>query len=299
MPDGAIPVITGSDDWYDKLTRSKIIIGNDNFPLWFRKREGQYWLQTWHGTPIKRLLFDAHPNFVGLSYRRLMRRQATDWDLLLAQTTRAGKLIGGSAQYKGEVMVGEYPRNITLARGLNDVEELKRKLNIPLEKPVILWAPTWRYSSEGVPFPAARIARNNNAVVLVRSHHMSSISMTGAGVINVSGYPHVEELMAVSDLLISDYSSVLFDFQLTKKPAIIYAPDLQRYRDEERGFYGDWPSDSTHPYVENTKELLSTIELVLENPISRDLQLAAQRIESQVENTLEGILSWVRAHLEP
>ena len=104
--------------------------------------------------------------------------------------------------------------------------------------------------------------------------------------------------MAVSDLLISDYSSVLFDFQLTKKPAIIYAPDLKRYRDEERGFYGDWPSDSTHPYAENTKELLSTIELVLENPISRDSELAAQRVESQVENTLERILSWVRAHLE-
>lgn len=298
VPDGAIPVITGSDDWYDKLTRSKIIIGNDNFPLWFRKREGQYWLQTWHGTPIKRLLFDAHPNFVGLSYRRLMRRQATDWDLLLAQTTRAGKLIGGSALYKGEVMVGEYPRNIKLARGLNDVEGLKRKLDIPLDKPVILWAPTWRYSANGIPFPAALIARKNKAVVLVRSHHMSSITMQGPGVINVSDYPHVEELMAVSDLLISDYSSVLFDFQLTKKPAIIYAPDLKRYRDEERGFYGDWPSDSTHPYAENTKELLSTIELVLENPISRDSELTAQRVESQVENTLERILSWVRAHLE-
>lgn len=297
VPYGAIPVITGSDEWYDKLTRAKVIVGNDNFPLWFRKRKGQSWLQTWHGWPIKRLLFDAHPNFVGLSYRRLMKRQAQDWDLLLAQSVEAGKLIAGSAYYDGVILEGEYPRNYSLAQSMSEISVVKKRLGIPEGKTVILWAPTWRYSKDDIEFPAAEIARENDAIVLIRGHHMKAISKSGPNVLNVSSYPNVEELMAVSDLLVSDYSSIFFDYALTGRPSIVYVPDLERYRSEERGFYGNWPYDSGRPIAEDPKQLRQAIKSTLAEPHDEDTQFRASNIKERVEGNLASISEWVVSRL--
>ncbi|PLA36907.1 hypothetical protein CYJ46_11405 [Corynebacterium coyleae] len=291
VPAGAVPVITGSDDWYDKLTRAKVIVGNDNFPLWMRKQPGQYWLQTWHGWPIKRLLFDAHPFFVGLTYRRLMERQSDDWDLLLAQSAEAGELIADSAHYRGEILVGEYPRNIYLARGLRNIDAIKESLGIPEDKKVILWAPTWRYSRDDLAFPAARIARRNDAVVLIRGHHMRAIAGRGKNVINVSGYPRVEDLMAIADVLISDYSSVFFDYKLTGRPSIVYAPDLKRYKEQERGFYADWPYDSGRPVALTPHDLEEVLRKTLGTERSEEVDLVA--FQRSVDSALKQIAEWI------
>lgn len=295
IPEGAIPVITGSDAWYDKLTRAKVIVGNDNFPLWFRKRPGQYWVQTWHGWPIKRLLFDAHPNFVGLSYRRLMKRQASDWDLLLAQSDEAAQRIAGSAYYTGPVLEGEYPRNLALARAMQETASIKAKLGIPPGKRVILWAPTWRYLGEDLAFPADRIAKDNDAVVLVRGHHMKAVHKKGKNVKNVSSYPCVEELLVIADLLVSDYSSIFFDYALTGKPSIVYAPDLETYKTQERGFYSDWPNDSGRPVALTTKELESAITMVLRQTTQSKPDESAQQaaVQKSVLENLEQIETWI------
>lgn len=300
VPAGAIPVITGSDAWYDKLTRAKVIVGNDNFPLWFRKRPGQHWLQTWHGWPIKRLLFDAHPNFVGLSYRRLMKRQASDWDLLLAQSDEAAQRIAGSAYYTGPVLEGEYPRNLALARAMQETASIKMKLGIAPGKRVILWAPTWRYLDEDLEFPADRIAKDNDAVVLVRGHHMKAVYKKGENVINVSSYPHVEELLAIADLLVSDYSSIFFDYALTGKTSIVYAPDLETYKTQERGFYSDWPNDSGRPVALTTKELESKITIVLRQTMQSKSDESAQQaaVQRSVLETLERIEAWIVQRLK-
>ena len=295
VPEGAIPVITGSDAWYDKLTRAKVIVGNDNFPLWFRKRPGQHWLQTWHGWPIKRLLFDAHPNFVGLSYRRLMERQAKDWDLLLAQSSEAAQRIAGSAHYTGPVLEGEYPRNFALAQAVQDVASIKAKLGIRTGKRVILWAPTWRYSADVLAFPAERIARENDAVVLVRGHHMKAEHRKGKNVKNVSSYPCVEELLAIADLLISDYSSIFFDYALTGKPSIVYAPDLETYKTQERGFYNDWPNDAGRPVALTTEALESEVTTVLRQISQSKADEPAQKaaVERSVLESLDQIEAWI------
>ena len=288
-------MITGSDAWYDKLTRAKVIVGNDNFPLWFRKRPGQYWLQTWHGWPIKRLLFDAHPNFVGLSYRRLMARQASDWDLLLAQSGEAAQRIAGSAHYTGPVLEGEYPRNLALEQAMQDVASVKANLGIPTGKRVILWAPTWRYSADELIFPAEKIARENDAVVLVRGHHMRAVHRKGKNVKNVSSYPCVEELLAIADLLISDYSSIFFDYALTGKPSIVYAPDLEIYKTQERGFYSDWPNDSGRPVALTTEALESEITTVLgeTTSLSANELDRQEKVQKSVLENLAQIEAWI------
>lgn len=274
VPAGARPVVVGSPQWVEALRTSRVIVTNDHLPSWFSKREGQYLLQTWHGTPIKKLLHDA-PRAVTLRYRRLMDRQVPQWDLLLAQSPQAGRRLQQALGYRGPVRVGEYPRNVRLLGGAEVRRRVRHELGIAPGQPVILYAPTWRESlrpSTGAAGCAAahgpgpvgaldgpRLAELLDAVVLMRSHHMNRAGCV-PGMIDVSGYPSVEELMLAADILVSDYSSIFFDFALTGKPAVVYAPDLASYRDVERGLYGDWPLGSGLPVAADHDELASHLQ---------------------------------------
>ena len=277
VPVGARPVVVGSPQWVEALRTSRVIVTNDHLPSWFSKREGQYLLQTWHGTPIKKLLHDA-PRAVTLRYRRLMDRQVPQWDLLLAQSPQAGRRLQQALGYRGPVRGGEYPRNVRLLGGAEVRRRVRHELGIAPGQPVILYAPTWRESlrpSTGAAGCAAahgpgpvgaldgpRLAELLDAVVLMRSHHMNRAGCV-PGMIDVSGYPSVEELMLAADILVSDYSSIFFDFALTGKPAVVYAPDLASYRDVERGLYGDWPLGSGLPVAADHDELASHLQRLL------------------------------------
>ena len=305
VPAGARPVVVGSPQWVEALRTSRVIVTNDHLPFWFSKREGQHLLQTWHGTPIKKLLHDA-PRAVTLRYRRLMDRQVPQWDLLLAQSPQAGRRLQQALGYRGPVRVGEYPRNVRLLGGAEVRRRVRHELGIAPGQPVILYAPTWRESlrpSTGAAGCAAahgpgpvgsldgpRLAELLDAVVLMRSHHMNRAGCV-PGMIDVSGYPSVEELMLAADILVSDYSSIFFDFALTGKPAVVYAPDLASYRDVERGLYGDWPLGSGLPVAADHDELASHLQRLL-----GDIDVAEGRyspLEVEPASILDN-LTWIR-----
>ena len=305
VPAGARPVVVGSPQWVEALRTSRVIVTNDHLPSWFSKREGQHLLQTWHGTPIKKLLHDA-PRAVTLRYRRLMDRQVPQWDLLLAQSPQAGRRLQQALGYRGPVRVGEYPRNVRLLGGAEVRRRVRHELGIVPGQPVILHAPTWRESlrpSTGAAGCAAahgpgpvgaldgpRLAELLDAVVLMRSHHMNRAGCV-PGIIDVSGYPSVEELMLAADILVSDYSSIFFDFALTGKPTVVYAPDLASYRDVERGLYGDWPLGSGLPVAADHDELASHLQRLL-----GDIDVAEGRyspLEVEPAPILDN-LTWIR-----
>ena len=305
VPAGARPVVVGTPQWVEALRTSRVIVTNDHLPSWFSKREGQYLLQTWHGTPIKKLLHDA-PRAVTLRYRRLMDRQVPQWDLLLAQSPQAARRLQQALGYHGPVRVGEYPRNVRLLGGAEVRRRVRHELGIAPGQPVILYAPTWRESlrpSTGAAGCAAahgpgpvgaldgpRLAELLDAVVLMRSHHMNRAGCV-PGMIDVSGYPSVEELMLAADILVSDYSSIFFDFALTGKPAVVYAPDLASYRDVERGLYGDWPLGSGLPVAADHDELASHLQRLL-----GDIDVAEGRyspLEVEPAPILDN-LTWIR-----
>ena len=305
VPAGARPVVVGAPQWVEALRTSRVIVTNDHLPSWFSKREGQHLLQTWHGTPIKKLLHDA-PRAVTLRYRRLMDRQVPQWDLLLAQSPQAGRRLQQALGYRGPVRVGEYPRNVRLLGGAEVRRRVRHELGIAPGQPVILHAPTWRESlrpSTGAAGCAAAhgpgpvgaldgpcLAELLDAVVLMRSHHMNRAGCV-PGMIDVSGYPSVEELMLAADILVSDYSSIFFDFALTGKPAVVYAPDLASYRDVERGLYGDWPLGSGLPVAADHDELASHLQRLL-----GDIDVAEGRyspLEVEPAPILDNLM-WIR-----
>ena len=301
VPSGAVPVVVGSQEWVEALRTSRVIVTNDHLPDWFSKREGQHLLQTWHGTPIKKLLHDAAPGSVSLRYQRLMARQVPQWDLLLAQNREAEQRLRRALGYGGQVRVGEYPRNIRLLGGIAVGRRVRSDLGIGEEQQVILYAPTWRerlrhpeglaghsngQGLQGDVYPAHR----TDAVVLMRTHHMNR-ARPGPGLVDVSRYPSIEELMMAADVLVSDYSSIFLDFALTGKPAVVYVPDLEHYRDVERGLYGDWPRRSGLPVALDHDELAFHLNRILGD---FDVQAARREVlEVDPEPVLEN-LAWIR-----
>ncbi|WP_420097750.1 bifunctional glycosyltransferase/CDP-glycerol:glycerophosphate glycerophosphotransferase, partial [Brevibacterium sediminis] len=122
VPDGGIPIVEGTSAWHRAMATSRVWINNNNFPYYVRKRPGQFYLQTWHGTPIKRLLWDIPRRKVPLTYRRLMIDEVAQWDVLLAQSEDALKNLRSGLGYHGRAVVGEYPRNNRLLVGLDNPE---------------------------------------------------------------------------------------------------------------------------------------------------------------------------------
>ena len=301
VPSGAVPVVVGSQEWVEALRTSRVIVTNDHLPDWFSKREGQHLLQTWHGTPIKKLLHDAAPGSVSLCYQRLMARQVRQWDLLLAQNREAEQRLRRALGYSGQVRVGEYPRNVKLLGGIEVGRRVRSDLGIGEEQRVILYAPTWRERLRhpeglaghsngqgllGEVYPAHR----TDAVVLMRTHHMNR-ARPGPGLVDVSRYPNIEELMMAADVLVSDYSSIFLDFALTGKPAVVYVPDLEHYRDVERGLYGDWPRRSGLPVALDHDELTFHLNRILGD---FDVQAARREVlEVDPAPVLEN-LAWIR-----
>lgn len=271
VPDGGISVVEGTAAWHRALATSRLWVNNNNFPYYVWKRPGQYYLQTWHGTPIKKLLWDIPRRKVPLTYRRLMMTEVPQWDLLLAQSEEAAKNLRSGLGYEGEISIMEYPRNGRLSAGLNDPVAIRRRLGIATDKPVVLYMPTWRKVHRNGQqliwddlIPTKAFARCTGATLLLRAHHVATAQqITTEEVKDVSDEPHVEDLLAVANLLITDYSSVVYDYGITGRPVVFFTPDLQSYV-KERGFYS---AVSSRIAATNANAL---VEVVNENLGKRD-----------------------------
>ena len=232
---------------------------------WLRRRfvreRGQVVLQTWHGTPLKRLALHRP----GFDPRRMAAvfKESRRWNVLLAQNPYAAKVLGKAYAFLTRPLwVEGYPRNDVLVHG--DDGRTRAALGIGTEERVLLYAPTWRDDRrEIVDFidPVA-LAADTDAVVLVRGHSRTlqpGRDAEGPRVIDVTGYPDTSGLLSAADALITDYSSVMFDFSVTGKPMYFLVPDLERYRGELRGFYFDLAERAPGPLVRSQDDLVTAL----------------------------------------
>src|SRR5699024_7974915 len=151
VPCGGIPVVEGTEAWHKAMATSRVWVNNNNFPYYIRKRDGQFYFQTWHGTPIKKLLWDVPARKVPLSYRRLMEKQVPQWDVLLAQSEAAASRLRTGLGYSGPVEVMEYPRNARLIDRLTNWEDTRTRLGVERDEPIVLYVPTWRTDHRSTP----------------------------------------------------------------------------------------------------------------------------------------------------
>lgn len=259
VPTGAVPVVEGSRAWWRARAGSQLLVVNDWLRGRYRRRRGQTVLQTWHGTPLKRLALDRKP---GLRTRLAVLRESRRWDVLLAQGPEAAGWLTSAYGFRGEVWQDGYPRNDALATG--DAAQARASLGLDPRALVALYAPTWRDDRpEQVEYldPAA-LARNSGATVLVRGHSRSlegGHAARGHRVLDVTTHPDLATLMLAADVLVTDYSSVMFDFPVTGKPMLFFVPDLEHYRDDLRGFYFDYTTDAPGPLLRTPGEVVDAI----------------------------------------
>ena len=267
VPEGAVAVIERSAEWWRARGEARLLIVNDWLRHRFVARDGQRVLQTWHGTPLKRLALHRR----GFQPRRwgAVLKESRRWDVLLAQNPYAARILSKAYAFVTRpVWVEGYPRNDVLRTG--DSAEVRRKLGIGDDERVLLYAPTWRDDRDDmVDFvdPTA-LAERTSSVVLVRGHSRTLIpgqNATGPRVIDVTGFADVSRLMLAADALITDYSSVMFDFSGTGKPMYFMVPDIDHYRGQLRGFYFDLEKRVPGPVVRTQEELIGALD---EDPAS-------------------------------
>jgi CDP-glycerol glycerophosphotransferase len=261
VPEGAIAVVEGSPEWWQARAAARLLIVNDWLRRRFVRKSGQRVIQTWHGTPLKRLALHRP----GFDLRRMAAvvKESRRWNVLLAQNRYSERILAKAYAFLGKpIWVDGYPRNDVLVGG--DAAAVRARLGIGSDERVLLYAPTWRDDrSEMVDFiDPERLAQDADAVVLVRGHSRTlraGQDQSGARVIDVTGYPQTAELLLIADELITDYSSVMFDFSVTGRPIYFLTPDLEHYRGNLRGFYFDLAERAPGPLVRTQEELTTTL----------------------------------------
>ena len=281
FPDGVETVPYGSPQCIEALQECDVLVANTHTDLVWEKRPGAFYLQTWHGTPLKRIHWDVLWAPPGRLER--LQRDVDRWDCLVSPNAASTPLLRRAFHFEGEVLETGYPRNDVLSspEGEEVRARVRTELGIEDGRTAVLYTPTWR---DDVVFPEGgkefalgldvegfAAALGDDHVLLLRLHYMLTgrvAAMDHPAVRDVSFHPDVAELYLAADAMVTDYSSTMFDFAVTGKPMVFFTYDLADYRDRQRGFYFDFSPEAPGPLVETDAELIAAI---------RDLPAVADR----------------------
>ncbi len=284
--DTDIPYITRfSWKWFWLMPRAKYWVVNSRLPLWFKKSNDTVYVQTWHGTPLKRLGADIEevqmPGTDTEKYRENFTFEASKWDYLISPNAYSTEIFKRAFDFRRKVVESGYPRNDFLINSNEEmtIKKLKNKINIPLDKKVILYAPTWRdnqFYDKGkykfdlqLDLEQLRSSLGEEYIIILRLHYLvaENLDLTGYEnfVWDLSRHEDIRELYLIADMLITDYSSVFFDYANLKRPMLFFVYDIEEYRDHLRGFYFDFEQKAPGPLVRTTDELISEIKQIEDN----------------------------------
>lgn len=233
------------------MRTAKVWIDNCRKPLYIRKRKGQHYIQTWHGAcSFKRVeadVADKLPNF----YVKSAINDSKMCDLMISDSAYTSNLYKESFWYDGEVLTCGLPRaDILINRKNINTDKIRKKLGVPAEKKTIVYAPTFRSSMQLDPYNIDYVRLQKSLekkfggewMVLLRLHPniatKSEQLANSPNIIDVSSHHDPQEVLLASDALITDYSSIMFDFMFTGRPGFLYANDIEDYVGD-RNFYYD------------------------------------------------------------
>ena len=273
----------GTLEYFYYLATAKYFVNNVNFEDAYEKREGQIEIQTMHGTPLKTMGFDVENDFVTEAQKENYIRRNSRWNYLVVQGNFMAEKAFTCFGCETPLLKTGYPRTDTLFE--NNTEEkikaLKEKLNLPLDKKIILYVPTWRVKNKfdmQLDIEEMRMQLSDDYILLIRLHHFSAsgykIPADDQFVFDFNHYHTVEDLYLLCDILITDYSSVMFDYGVLKKPMMFFTYDLREYADNLRGMYFDIEKEAPGPMVYTSDELIEAI-----SNIDEEMEKCKDRID--------------------
>ncbi len=266
-------VSRGSDRYLRYLATAKVLINNSNFPAYFVRKPDQKYLSTWHGTPFKTLGRDMNGRF--FEHKNLTRNllQATH---VLSPNAHTSKILFEKHDIKniftGKLLESGYPRiDLTLNDDQDAICKIRDRLGVGDREKLVFYAPTWRGTHGDVSFDYQRLNEDLNRLSLIkgakivfRGHSLMQEALESMA-LDVAVAPDeidTNTLLSATDILITDYSSVLFDFLPKLKPVILYMYDFQEYSDE-RGLYftaDELPGFKCYNIIELTRVLNSLVQ---------------------------------------
>ncbi len=272
FPEGVTTIPWGTPQCIEALESCDVLVANTHTDLVWRKRPDAFYLQTWHGTPLKRIHWDVLWAPPGRLER--LQRDVDQWDCLVSPNRASTPFLRQAFRYEGEVLESGYPRNDVLSAP--HAEEVRARvreaLGIEDGRTAVLYTPTWR---DDVVFPeggksfaldldvdgfAQRFGDDH--VLLLRLHYMLTGRLAAVehpAVRDVSFHPDVAELYLAADAMVTDYSSTMFDFGVTGKPMLFFTYDLEDFSDRLRGFYFDLREIAPGPLLETNDELFDAV----------------------------------------
>ena len=254
-------VKTNSKDYYKYLSIAKYWIVNSIIDEGIIKKKNQVYVQCWHGTPLKKLRYDIEVNGAVLNtieeIRKRNDRDARKFDYFISPskycTEKFTSAFTLKALGKENIIIEKgYPRNDFLFnKTKKDVDSIKKKLGLPLDKKVIFYLPTFRDNQHtsgvgytynlAIDFDSLKKKFSKDYVILFSPHYFIAnsidLSKYKGFVFNVARYDEINELYLVSDIIMTDYSSVFFDFANLKRPMLFYMYDFDDYQNNLRDFY--------------------------------------------------------------
>lgn len=272
-------VLFGSVEYVEALATCKYLINNVTFPPYFCKRKGQVYVNTWHGTAMKNMGYDMVDGIVG-SANMVRNFLHTDYlisanDMMTHMYLDSYKLQG---IYPGSIVEEGYPRvDLTLHSDVTEVVSILRGMGVDIEpgKRVVMYAPTWRESKDGAAINPEELLFAKKVLeskidrekyqVLIKPHqfvyNMIKDMPEYRGVL-VPSTVDTNELLSVVDVLISDFSSIIFDFMVLDRPILFYIPDLEGYR-KTRGLSFSL-EDLPGPHCDNLSDIAELIPVAEE-----------------------------------
>lgn len=273
----------GSINHFKLLNQAKLWVVNYKTPTYFQKKADTIYLQTWHGIPLKKLgcdIEDQNQTFYRSkqSYKEMCQSYINEGkkaDYFITPSAYAQDKLTSAFKLKTSQLVNVgYPRNEQLYLYSEDLQ-LKKELkeDLKLNRKTILYAPTWREDSSNaigyqtsplLDFDYLYSELKDDYQIIYRPHYLIKetidLSKYGDFIIDGSTYSNLSNLMLVSDLLITDYSSIYFDYAILNKPIYFYMPDLEKYQNKLRGFYIDINTELPNDYYLEQEPLISDVK---------------------------------------
>ncbi|MFI8786502.1 CDP-glycerol glycerophosphotransferase family protein [Streptomyces sp. NPDC055105] len=268
LPPGTDHVVPGSRRYWEVMARAKYLVNNVNFPNAVVKRPEAVHVMTHHGTPLKRMGLDQmeYPTASkGLNFRQLLAR-VDKWDYSVTSNSHSTRTWERAYPAHYVPLEYGYPRNDVFYRATAaDIRAVRARLGITPGRRAVLYAPTHRdYEASWTPrLDLATLADRlgDDTVLLVRGHYfyggaaspLAELRRSGR-VIDVSTYDPVEDLCLAADALVTDYSSIMFDYANLDRPIVVYADDWEMYA-KTRGVYFDLIAEAPGPVARTQDEL--------------------------------------------
>lgn len=303
-------------EYYKMINSAEFLVTNartDPWLIYWNKRSGQKYLMLWHGgAALKQVEQDAEAN-LSYSYLRKAKRDSEVCDLMISGCRANTELIKRSFWYSGEILETGIPRNdIFFNLGLHQEirERINAKYGIPSGNRIVMYAPTFRRSGTIEPYNInwpeilpylKKMFGGVDVTVFLRLHPNligkvdTSTLQNAPEVVDMTRYHDMQELLCVSDMLITDYSSSMFDYAMLRRPCLLYATDVEQY---DRGYYYDF-KDLPFPLARNGEQLRELIA-------NFDEDSYLNRLDDFLENTLglkecgtaaKGLAEWMRSHM--